>query len=501
MSDYKIRVKVEIVESQDSEENVPMKTKDGWFELNMSEEAAISIDSCEETLLKMNYTAMREAISTHLSEVSKKKTLEHGDEVDLVSHGHRYQVDGELGRFTFVTHCILRNGVTVYASMKDLFPSIGGNEWYRTRGFKEIALIYGMVDLSYNRTARLINRIRYVDAKTPARTLQENVESEGEALLTRTKDKCAEVLETHAFTAQGAPQEETGAYGQDGALQSDEDINEAAEFVSDLPAEFKSNPVPLELSACAVNITIDDVLAKKQKEHRDPKQMLEEKEKKKRKSVYNTITHIEHNNKKYVINSVSTVSSIPLIVAFLVSNNLLRYRLQFFVDGQKTLHASILKGFSWHKNSKLILDWYHLEEKCKKQLSMALKGRVLRNEVLEELKKLLWHGEVIKAQEYLQNMNSNIIRNKAERDILIGYLERNKDIIPCYSLRKQLKLRNSSNIGEKMNDVIVSERQKHNGMSWSNSGSTALASVTILKQNNEVNKWFTDNDLDFKLAA
>ena len=52
-----------------------------------------------------------------------------------------------------------------------------------------------------------------------------------------------------------------------------------------------------------------------------------------------------------------------------------------------------------------------------------------------------------------------------------------------------------------MNDVIVAERQNHNRMSCSNTGSTSLAAVTILKQNNEVKKWFSDNELDFKLAA
>jgi hypothetical protein len=40
-----------------------------------------------------------------------------------------------------------------------------------------------------------------------------------------------------------------------------------------------------------------------------------------------------------------------------------------------------------------------------------------------------------------------------------------------------------------MNDLIVSERQKHNGMSWSKPGSVALASVTTLKKNQEVKSW------------
>jgi len=46
-----------------------------------------------------------------------------------------------------------------------------------------------------------------------------------------------------------------------------------------------------------------------------------------------------------------------------------------------------------------------------------------------------------------------------------------------------LGLRNSSNRGEKVNDLVVSERQKHNGMSWSPEGSVALAAAITLARN------------------
>ena len=58
-------------------------------------------------------------------------------------------------------------------------------------------------------------------------------------------------------------------------------------------------------------------------------------------------------------------------------------------------------------------------------------------------------------------------------------------MIPVYAVRRELGLRNSSNRGEKANDLLVAERQKHNGMSWSPSGSVALASGTALKHNRE----------------
>ena len=84
---------------------------------------------------------------------------------------------------------------------------------------------------------------------------------------------------------------------------------------------------------------------------------------------------------------------------------------------------------------------------------------------------------------------------------LISYLQRNKAYIPCYEIRKKLGLKNSSAIGEKMNDLVVAERQKHNGMSWSKEGSVALASITALKRNNESTKWFEEKELNFRLVS
>jgi hypothetical protein len=94
-----------------------------------------------------------------------------------------------------------------------------------------------------------------------------------------------------------------------------------------------------------------------------------------------------------------------------------------------------------------------------------------------------------------------MIKNQTRMAELISYLERNKPYIPCYEIRKQPGLKKSSAIGEKMNDLVVAERQKHNGMSWSKQGSVALASITAVKRNNESRKWFEDKELDFRLVS
>ena len=73
MGNYKIRVKVEFVECDEAEQHLPMKSKDGGFEMFIDETDAISIDMCEKAALQTSHEAIRDALSEHLSEASKKK--------------------------------------------------------------------------------------------------------------------------------------------------------------------------------------------------------------------------------------------------------------------------------------------------------------------------------------------------------------------------------------------------------------------------------------------
>ena len=120
---------------------------------------------------------------------------------------------------------------------------------------------------------------------------------------------------------------------------------------------------------------------------------------------------------------------------------------------------------------------------------------------LYQLRHLLWYGLVDYAIGYVKALPRSQIKDPEALTTLIGYFERNRAHIPCYAVRKELGLRNSSQIGERMNGLVVSERQKHNGMSWSVSGSIALASLTALTRNHEYAMWFEEGNIEFKLAA
>jgi hypothetical protein len=385
-----------------------------------------------------------------------------------------------------------------------------GEEKYRTAGFNEIALIYGTCELSFRKAAALINRHRYQEEDgTPHRTIQNITESEGSKIGMYIEQKSETILKKHNFSHEPIDKEE--AIEQYTPLVSpikiEESINIIDEFeiIASLKDQIAKNPVPYESAGQVVNISIDDVGVKEQKETRNKKKRQEDilesgSELKKRKYVQNTVVHIEHKNKCYILNGYGIFYVLRLLIAFLIHNELYDHHLVFFVDGHG-LYSKVLQCFYWHKKLLIVLDWYHLKKKCKELLSMAVHGRKIRNEVLDKLLPLLWHGLVDEAINYLKSIESGNIRNKKEIDHLISYLEKNRAMIPAYSVRRAMGLGNSSNRGEKANDLVVAHRQKNNGMSWARAGSVSLASITALARNNEYHRWFEDGEIEFKLAS
>ena len=75
MGNYQIKINIEIEESKNPITDKYNKIKDGGITCTISETEAINIDKCENALLKINYEALREALSKHLEEISKKKPL------------------------------------------------------------------------------------------------------------------------------------------------------------------------------------------------------------------------------------------------------------------------------------------------------------------------------------------------------------------------------------------------------------------------------------------
>jgi hypothetical protein len=219
--------------------------------------------------------------------------------------------------------------------------------------------------------------------------------------------------------------------------------------------------------------------------------------------VYNTVAHIQNKESKaYTLNTSTIQQMMSIMLAFLLSNGLMSNpgSLVFFTDGARDLRSAIQNIFSFIP-FKIILDWYHLKKKCKDLLSMAINGKQVKNQILTELLAWLWLGKVGRAIKVLQDLSQDQIKNTKELHNLINYLDRNSSCIPCYALRKKLGLRISSNPVEKANDLVVSSRQKHHGMSWSADGSTSLATLTTVRRNCEDKNWLLNHDIRFQFDA
>lgn len=506
MTSYKLQIQMTLIPCDESPMREPVKAHDGSVSLVLSETDAMNIDTCEQALLQTTYPLLRETFATHLSDVSKKKAREHLQEGTMTQNPWPYRVDGEVGRIEFPTYRVCQQDTTLYDTAREVFPPLGCWERYETRGFKELALMHGVTEQSYPKTARWLNRIRHQAGATGATTLRASVAREGKKLREAVDRTTAEILRREAFDETGQPLRPLATWAQKAAALPVDQVKaalDACDLTADERAEVAQNPVGYEQPLESVNISIDEVMVKQQKEHRtspvnedDPGE-----EAKGRKYVHTTVAHLQQSAQTYCITGHGVPTVLRILLAYLLTHGLLRFRLQFFVDGQKTLHAAILRAFSWFPNLGILLDWYHLEDKCQRQLSLAMKGTTLRNDALAKLLKFLWYGRVESAIRFLRTLPRKDIKNEEAIRTLIGYCERNRPYIPCYEVRKRLGLRNSSQLGEKMNDLLVSHRQKHKGMSWSVSGSSAMAALEALKRNGEYQHWFAYHEIPFQHAA
>jgi len=509
MSALTINVKINLAECQETDEtdNVT-KNADGSLSMAVDLNDEMNIDKYENAIFQVVYPSIRSTLTDHLSEVSEQKAIEQaGGTKEVISNVKPYRVDGEAGRFTFTTHSVTSDGKIFYNTASDVFEPLIGKGYHRTVGFKEIAIIYGNTEESFRKTDALINRIRYQEkGGTPYKTLQENTENEGAELIDFIEEKTDRILEDNGFAEDGVYCGDNAEYvnnepvtvSESMIAEAAEKCQEGLEMTKEMKEEISANPICYEEPADTVNVSIDDVNAKRQAGTR-PEGGSEEKGK--RKYVHNTVAEVSKADQSYILNGYGIRTVLCYLIAFIFNNNLIGCRIQFFTDGHTTLNAIIFKCFSWYANIGIILDWYHLVKKCKELLSMGMKGRDLRNGVLDMLLPLLWQGLTDRAIALIGDIDSADIKNRSAIEKLKKYLRRNAPYIPCYAIRKELGLRNSSNIGEKANDLVVSDRQKHNGMSWSKAGSVALASLSALKRNNEYMKWFKKRVIEMKFAA
>jgi hypothetical protein len=393
-----------------------------------------------------------------------------------------------LGQLETNAHQLKHANKTVYDGSHQFFEETASRERFKSDNFRELELDFS-TDMSVRKAAARLNRLRREDGGIIPTTFRNNVESEGTAIQREKERLATEALLANGFNSEAELIQPDQITKNEPQYVNSEIVQKAAESRNIKHFEATDYESP----ECAINISIDDVCVKRQSEMR-PKD--ESKEQPKR--VNNTIIHIQYGDRKCILNAQSVPAAIKLLIGFLLNSFLLSKQLVFFTDGARDIHSWIVKLFSF-TNYKIILDWYHLRKKCQEQLSMILSGSKVRNEFLDKLLPCLWFGNVSGAIKMLQELDSKQIRNQVLLIKLIEYLERVRNYIPNYALRKELGLRNSSNLGEKSNDILVASRQKHNGMSWSNAGSLAFATVAAANYNDELRQYVYNGSVSLEL--
>ena len=346
--------------------------------------------------------------------------------------------------------------------------------------------------LSYHKGLELMNRAlhRGRDSAIKFRTYRDFCERTGRKIEESFAQETREILNAHQFDPESGKAAESIAaglrrsakpYGEKALLaQAIEKINTGHPLAEE---QVKAAGWQVEAPERTCYISIDDIGVKHQKEHRTADKA------KTGAYVWNTVADIATTDGSHVVTGMGMKKTFLFVLSYLLKNDLLADRtLVFFTDGAGSIFTNIAEIFPFHPYT-VILDWFHLKKRCQEYLSMSVKGKEKRNQILQKLLRILWAGNVDEAITCLRNLNEDILRPKNRIDDLCQYIEKHRGHIPPYALRAELGLRNSSNRVEKANDLCVAQRQKHNGMSWSSSGSAALAQISALILNHELFSW------------
>ena len=422
------------------------------------------------------------------------------------------------------------------------FPRRQPREWHQTEGFREEALCLEASKRSYRDTTAHLNRYRrQLTGGTPVTTLQANAQPEGVRVLAVLERHRQTVLQQHGFDAQGRPSEAAvaaiAAAGVEGRLETATVEEPLAAVCQEMAARgltptqvatarSRAAKAVYEDPAQCVNVAVDEVEVKKQKAHRQrrtpsPSATTAPRETavpavtpagdrsptaaasttRPRPKVVNTVARLEQGSQKHFTLSGSSLGPVlRFVLAFLLSNDLLGGRVHVFTDGYKSLQHTILAFFTWHPQVWLLLDWYHLVKKFKEDLSLACRGRTIRNQHLRPLVRYLWYGLVTEAQQYLATIPANELKDTAPIERLQHYLDRNEGSIPCYALRHRLGLRNGSSPVESANNEVTARRQKRNGMRWSKGGSQALTALSVLVCNRCQALWVREHTIPLRFV-
>ena len=159
-----------------------------------------------------------------------------------------------------------------------------------------------------------------------------------------------------------------------------------------------------------------------------------------------------------------------------------RRALLLIADGARWIRVFFTETLAHIPDKTMLLDWYHLHQKCIEQCSRICRGKQAKTRLLLRLNRRLWRGEVVAAIAVLEAYRPKA-KNAEVVDTFVAYLQARQAWLPNYRQRRSEQRYIGSGQVEKANDLIVARRQKGRGMQWSWDTSDALAALRTLMLN------------------
>ncbi len=157
----------------------------------------------------------------------------------------------------------------------------------------------------------------------------------------------------------------------------------------------------------------------------------------------------------------------------------------------RTFFTQLLTGIA---NRAMILDWYHLHQKCRAYCRRICPDPLERATLSRRLARRLWQGNVPSALRLLSRYRPRAHDTHA-LDSLITYLQARQAWIPNYRQRRLEQCYIGSGRAEKANDLLVAKRQKVGGRQWSLLSSDSLAALRTLQLNDGWDRYWEQGEV------
>lgn len=430
----------------------------------------------------------------------KKKAKEQGGKI--ICRENPFKVLGQIGRYSFKVYETERKA--------GWFGHLTGNHYFQTTHYKEFVLYLGACNTSFRITADIYNfTSKQSSFKLSYKTIESQVWTEGRNINMGIKEAVKKV------DTDSIPKNLEIKY-EDQKTVDHHIIELTKDLRKELKESIQNQDNNIEKKEETIYIEIDDICCKEQKKDRSQQLKIQEekefKEKikaarkkgkkayKESKYLFQTVALLSKGENNFRILAKNQADISDKLKAFITSVGCISDNWVFIVDGHRPLQSYIKKE---NKGRKIImiLDWYHLQKKTRAQLMMGMKRTEKREDVFYEILEYLWYGLIEDAKKSIKKIPNTEVKNQKALDILIGYIERQKELIPNYALRKRMGMKNSSGGVEKENDRLIAHRQKKNGMSWSKKGSNALGVLQMLKLNKQFESFHEAGVFYFKWVA